>query len=276
MTRFADAGVRGSDGQAARVAVITFDEPEFEPSFAGTANAGKEPFSWLFFTGRCRFSHIRRNLLRRGNRMRGAAYLAAAVVYSLRSLLFRSETVFEALARQGVRATFFGVFALIDDPRSRSTYLPAFRAILDAGHELALHGYRHGPLSEADLERSLQLAREHLGAELTTYSSPFGDDRIETLRLLERAGFAGMRVWDRALLQGDSPVRRFAYGYRLNGMDVSGDEPVVLNLHSGDCYPWGLGRVKRTIARLRRRGYRFMTFAELCEGWPARQDAQAA
>jgi hypothetical protein len=48
---------------------------------------------------------------------------------------------------------------------------------------------------------------------------------------------------------------------------VAGDEPVVvINLHSGDCYPWGLRRVKRTLRRLKERGYRFTTFGSLCEG----------
>ena len=41
-----------------RLAVITFDEPEFAPSYVGTVNEGKAIFAWLFFTGRCDFQML--------------------------------------------------------------------------------------------------------------------------------------------------------------------------------------------------------------------------
>lgn len=258
------------------LAVLTFDEPEFEPSYAGTANEGKSVFAWLFFTGRCRLSHVSLKVLRSDGLLRGAAYLMAAVYFSARSLFWRSETVFDLLARLRAPATFFGVFSLIDAPGSRETYLPIFRAILEHGHELGLHGYRHGPLSEGDLERSRALAREQLGVALNTYSSPFGDDRLETLKLIEREGFLGMRVWDADLLAYDSSVRRFPYDYQLERAAESQSPVVVLNLHSGDCYPWGFRRVKRALTRLKKRGYRFITFAELCATTPADIAAAAA
>lgn len=271
-----EAGVGEGRLSARRVAVITFDEPEFEPSFVNTQNEGKSIFAWLFFTGRCRFSHLSLRPLRRGNLVRGSAYLCAGVVFALRSLVFRSETGFEALSRVGARATFFGIFSLIADAASRQTYLPVFRAILAEGHDLGLHGYHHGPLSQADLDLCQALAREHLGLELTTYSSPFGDDRLETLQLLERAGFIGMRIWDAAFLEYESPVRRFTYGFRLEQALASGAPVLVLNLHSGDCYPWGFRRVKRIIAALKRRGYQFMTFEELCRTYPQTAGAEPA
>lgn len=246
----------------ARIAALTFDEPEFEPSYLGTANAGKSPFAWVFFTGRCKFSDVRIGVLRHG--LRGAVYLAAAVVLAARSLISRSETIFDALDREGVRATFFGVFSLIDADADSAKYLPVFRAILARGHELGLHGYRHAPLSPADLDRSLALARERLGAELSTYSSPFGDDRPETADLLERRGFKGMRVWDANMPAGDREMRLVPYDHDLDRITRSRAPVVVINLHSGDCYPWGLRRVKRAIAQLKQEGYCFMTFGELC------------
>lgn len=247
-----------------RLAIVTFDEPEFEPSYAGTRNEGASIFAWLFFTGRCRFSDLDPRILRSRGPVAGLALLASGFLYALRSRFARCRTVFDVLRREDVKATFFGVFDLLDDPARRNRYLPIFKEILAHGHELGLHGYRHAPLTEPDLERALALAREHLGVDLATYSSPFGDDRCGTLALLEAHGFIGMRVWDRALLDVASPVRRLPYEYRL-AKAVRSDEPiVVVNLHSGDCYPRGLGRLGKAISTLKLRGHRFATFREAC------------
>lgn len=253
---------QGASGD--RIAVVTFDEPELETSYAGTPNEGWSIFAWLFFTGRCGFSQLDPRMLqpRVG---RGVAGLAMASFYAARSRFAACETIFEFLRRENVPATFFGVFSLLDEGPARERRAPLFRRILDEGHELGLHGYRHGPLTELDLVRSQSLARRHLGVSLATYSSPFGDDREETLRLLERYGFVGMRVWDRRLLDLDSPVKRFAYDYSLATVRRTEAPVVVLNLHSLDCYPWGFGKVKRTIRSLKARGYRFRTFRALCE-----------
>ena len=253
-----------TDAEPQRIAVLTFDEPEFEPSYAGTPNEGWSVFAWLFFTGRCRFSQISLRMLR-PRIGRGLAGLAMAVLHAVRSRFARAETVFEFLRREDVPATFFGVMRLLDRSRAHDSYFRLFRRILSEGHELGLHGYRHGPLTELDLLRSQTLARRRLGVSLTTYSSPFGEDRVETLRLLERYGFVGMRVWDRSLLIPDSPVKRFAYDHSLAKVAASSAPVVVVNLHSLDCYPWGFRKVKRTVRTLKARGYTFMTFRALCE-----------
>lgn len=246
-----------------RIAVVTFDEPEFEPSYVGTSAEGASIFAWLFFTGHCRLSSTTLRLLR-ANPIKGLARLTAALYYSLRSLISPSETIFEFLRREEIPATFFGIFGLLDEPDSHHLYLPLFRRILSEGHELGLHGYRHGPLTAEDLQRSLALAVDRLDAALTTYSSPFGDDRVETLRLLEAHGFSGMRVWNRTFLDRDSPIRRFAYDHSLSDLASCDETLVVLNLHSGDFYPWGFSKVRGAIRTLRRRGYRFTTFGALC------------
>ncbi|HSV03172.1 MAG TPA: polysaccharide deacetylase family protein [Phenylobacterium sp.] len=248
-----------------RIAVLTFDEPEFELSYAGTPNEGWSLFSWLFFTGRGSLSQLDVRMLRR-RPARGLAGLAIGALQAARSSVAPVETIFDFLRRENLPATFFGIFGLLDDGSARDLYLPLFRRILAEGHELGLHGYRHRPLDELDLLRSQSLARRHLGVTLATYSSPFGDDRLQTLRLLERYGFVGMRVWDRSLLAIESPVKRVAYDYSLGAVTAAATPIVVVNLHSLDCYPWGFARVKRTVRALKAQGYRFTTFRALCEG----------
>lgn len=258
------AAMTGQPAATGKVAVITFDEPEFELSYAGTPNEGWSIFAWLFFTGRCSIGQLDLRMLR-PRPLRGAAGLAIGALQAARSAFAPADTVFDFLRREQLPATFFGVFGLLDDPASLDQHLPIFERILAEGHELGLHGYRHRPLSELDLARSLSLASRRLGATLTTYSSPFGDDRLETLRLLERYGFTGMRVWDRGLLDVDSSVQRFAYDYALDVVREATAPIVIVNLHSLDFYPWGFAKVRRTIRSLKARGYRFSTFKALCE-----------
>ena len=246
-----------------RIAVITFDEPEFAPSYVGTVNEGRAIFAWLFFTGRCRFSHIDLAIFRRRNPITSLIFILMGLYFATKSIFFKTETVFDNLLKENIPATFYGVFELIEGPE-RETYLPIFREILSRGHELGLHGYRHGPLTDDELKRSLKLAKQQLGVELETYSSPFGDDRVETLELLERHGFLGMRVWDRKFLNLTSPVRRHAYDYSQAKVLASDEDVIIINLHSGDYYPRGFSRVKETIRRLKARGYKFLTFRDLC------------
>jgi len=75
--------------------------------------------------------------------------------------------------------------------------------ILDAGHEVALHGYTHrspAALSRAEEEDELVRARavlEGLGAELQGYRSPSWEFSEHTVGLLAEHG---LRTWAQALL----------------------------------------------------------------------------
>lgn len=93
------------------------------------------------------------------------------------------------LAKHRVRATFFVV------GRNAELYPDRIAAILDGGHEIAVHGYTHTPparLSPDEEEAELIKARtllEAAGATITGYRSPAWEVSPVTLDLLEKHGF---------------------------------------------------------------------------------------
>jgi peptidoglycan-N-acetylglucosamine deacetylase len=97
--------------------------------------------------------------------------------------------ILELLERRGLPATFFvpGMVA--------ERYPDRVRAIVDAGHELAVHGYTHtspSKLSAADEEAELRRALEVLRGftdRVVGYRSPSWDFSQHTLGLLDRLGF---------------------------------------------------------------------------------------
>lgn len=98
--------------------------------------------------------------------------------------------ILEVLARHDVRATFFVPGRVAERHPER------VREIVEAGHELGHHGYRHVAPAELDPEEEegeLVRGREALagfGAEVTGYRAPDWDLSRRSLELLELHGFA--------------------------------------------------------------------------------------
>ncbi|MDT0268840.1 polysaccharide deacetylase [Streptomyces sp. DSM 44915] len=97
----------------------------------------------------------------------------------------------EVLGRYGVAATFFV------PGRVAERYPEAVRAVLDAGHEVAHHGYTHrAPASltaqeeEEELARGIAVLRETHGVTVRGYRAPSWDVSVRTVELLQRYGLA--------------------------------------------------------------------------------------
>ncbi len=97
--------------------------------------------------------------------------------------------ILDVLAKHEVKATFFVV------GRNVELYPDRVAAILEGGHELAVHGYTHTPparLSPEAEEEELLKARallEATGGTITGYRSPSWDVSPVTLDLLQKHGF---------------------------------------------------------------------------------------
>ena len=98
--------------------------------------------------------------------------------------------ILEALDRFQVKATFFapGIFA--------ETYPEQLKEIAEAGHEIALHGYRHedfGGLSKEQqqsvLNRGAKAIEQTIGRMPVGFRLPEGGCTEETLTLIQQAGF---------------------------------------------------------------------------------------
>ena len=111
--------------------------------------------------------------------------------------------ILRLLERQGVRATFFVPGFTAD------CWPDTVRAIRDAGHEIAHHGYLHEPMQgitaeqeAAYLDRGLE-ALDRLGITPTGYRAPWWELNWHSPDLLTERGFR----YDSSLLDGDLPYR---------------------------------------------------------------------
>jgi len=104
--------------------------------------------------------------------------------------------ILEVLARHQVSATFFVTGWSIE------AYPAMCEAILDAGHEIAHHGYLHLRPDTADtqtlhdeMDRGLEAMNTVLGLTPTGYRAPWGESTIELLELLQNRGIRYSSSW---------------------------------------------------------------------------------
>jgi peptidoglycan/xylan/chitin deacetylase (PgdA/CDA1 family) len=144
-----------------------------------------------------------------------------------------TPAVLEALARGGAYATFFLVGEQV-------VQRPALaREIVDAGHEVAVHGYRHSLLLRrrvrelaADLDRALAVIADATGVAPVLYRPPYGVFSSGALAHVRERGWRPLlwstwgRDWERRAT-AQSIARRATSGLR------PGD---VVLLHDSDAY----------------------------------------
>jgi len=157
-----------------------------------------------------------------------------------------TPAVLEALAAAGARATFF----LVGEQVAARPALA--RAIADAGHEIALHGYRHVLLLRrrvrslaTDLDRAVAAIEDATQRTPTLYRAPYGVFSSGALALARARGLTPMlwsrwgRDWERRATP-PSIARRATRSLR------PGD---VVLLHDSDAYS-SAGSWARTAAAL--------------------------
>ena len=157
-----------------------------------------------------------------------------------------TPAVLDALARYGVRATFF----LVGEQVMRNPSLAG--EIVAAGHEVALHGYAHTLLLrrtpgglERDLDRALAVIESATGIVPTSYRPPYGVFSAAGLALCRRRGWDPVlwSRWGRDWGAHETPeaiARRAGEGLR------AGD---IVLLHDADDYS-APGSWQRTVAAL--------------------------
>lgn len=115
------------------------------------------------------------------------------------------------LERHGVTATFFvpGYTA--------ERYPRVVRDIVEAGHEVAHHGYLHEPLADVDaeteagyLDRGLETLERVAGVRPVGYRAPMWEPTWNTPRLLAERGF----LYDSSLMDADVPYELTVSGVR--------------------------------------------------------------
>ena len=126
--------------------------------------------------------------------------------------------ILRLLAERGIRATFFvpGYTA--------ERHPDAIRAVRDAGHEIAHHGYLHELLTGASeaaereyLERGLDALDRVAGVRPAGYRAPWWETTDRTLDLLVEYGFR----FDSSLFDADLPYVRHLAGGPITEIPVS-------------------------------------------------------
>jgi peptidoglycan-N-acetylglucosamine deacetylase len=162
-----------------------------------------------------------------------------------------------ALARFGARGTFFLVGEAC---RERPDLV---RAIADAGHELAGHGYTHRPfptLSEAELAEELErthalLPRPASGRRLVR--PPYGAVNVSSFLTCARRGFTTV-LW--SMNSGDWRAREARQVARTFEEQPPRPGDIVL-LHEGQS--WTLDALTTVLDKLRKAGHELVTVGEL-------------
>ena len=157
-----------------------------------------------------------------------------------------TPAVLEVLARAGARATFF----LVGEQVAR--YPSVAAEIAAAGHEIAIHGYRHVLLLRraptalrADFVRARDVIASATGTEPTLYRPPYGVFSGPALQIVRELGWRTLlwSRWGRDWGRRATPEKIAARASRsLTGGDV------VL-LHDADHYS-SVGSWRRTVAAL--------------------------
>jgi peptidoglycan/xylan/chitin deacetylase (PgdA/CDA1 family) len=157
-----------------------------------------------------------------------------------------TPAVLEALDRAGAPATFFLVGEQVERNRSLAAEIAA------AGHEVALHGYRHRlqlrctPAALADdLNRACAAIEDGLGQEPTWYRPPYGVFSLYSLDLVRRRGRRPI-LWSRWGRDWGARETPEAIALRAASRLVAGD---VVLLHDADHYS-SPGSWRRTAAAL--------------------------
>ncbi|MFJ8932229.1 polysaccharide deacetylase [Streptomyces sp. NPDC102364] len=144
----------------------------------------------------------------------------------------------------GVPATFFAPAWVVEH------WPEACRRIVERGHEVAHHGYRHECYYDltvdeqhAVITRSQRVFRDVLGVEANGFRSPSGDWHPETPRILREHGFR----YSSSMRGDDRPYRHTLDGATTDLVEIPArwdmDDYAFLAYHRNPDYPSGQDRI---------------------------------
>jgi peptidoglycan-N-acetylglucosamine deacetylase len=169
----------------------------------------------------------------------------------------------ETLAARGVRATFFVI------GRRAQAHPRAVRAVVEAGHEVASHGWSHtslwlcGPRRTADeVLRAHQLLGELTGRAPRFFRPPWGMVNAALFGVLRRAGLSCV-LWS---IQPEGLRARPASAQARHVL-ARAHPGAIVDLHDADGLPGAPERLAEALPAmidgLRDRGYALTTVGEL-------------
>lgn len=184
--------------------------------------------------------------------------------------------VLETLARYEAKATFFVI------GRKAAQAPEVMRAIVDAGHELGIHGYAHSRLTafrseafiDADLRRARDAISPYVNGKILWFRPPVGH---VTLRIGKLAKQHGLKIvcWTVRALDGLPGVDPDKVAKRVCRNLEDGGIVALHDAHERKHgTPAGVLALEEILEYIRSRGWRAVTLLELLQGAdPPRTDA---
>ena len=173
--------------------------------------------------------------------------------------------VLEALRDRGYRATFFVI------ARKAEQHPELVRAMVEAGHELGLHGYSHDRLTAwrapsrimADIRQAQDVVERLIGQRVFWYRPPIGHVSPRTAVAVRNANVE-LVTWSVRCLDGlrrASPIRIAARVERKL------HDGAIIMLHDaserGDFVPAGVNAIDTILDSIAKRGFTSVTLSEL-------------
>jgi peptidoglycan/xylan/chitin deacetylase (PgdA/CDA1 family) len=174
----------------------------------------------------------------------------------------------EVLARHHIKATFFFLGERIQTMRQ------VVRKVAAAGHQVAIHGYRHRPFPlehshdlEQQLERTRMMIADMCGCdplEICDVRPPFGVFTPNTLRLLQRWHYRPV-MWSVVPLHWTQSARR-----SIEQVMQQTRRGAIIVLHEGQPdSPPVAELTDRIVGKLRATGFTFVTIEHM---WQVRDE----
>ncbi|HMA91083.1 MAG TPA: polysaccharide deacetylase family protein [Polyangiaceae bacterium] len=176
--------------------------------------------------------------------------------------------VLEILAQHGAKATFFVI------GRKAEQAPELVRAIVDAGHELGLHGYTHSRLTafrsesfiQSDLTRARQVLAPHVQAEIRWFRPPIGHVTVRVGRVAKRMGL-NIVCWTVRGLDGLPGVAPARVVKRVRGRLKDGGIVALHDAHERkQGVPAGVAALESILQQIEHEGWRAGTLTELLQG----------
>ncbi len=176
-----------------------------------------------------------------------------------------TPVILEALSKRGYRATFFLI------GRKAAAHPDLVRTIVEAGHELGIHGYAHDRMTAwhapariaADISKAQALLLRLVGKHIFWYRPPIGHVSPRTAVAVRKSDVE-LVTWSVRCLDG---LRRSSPKRVLACVERKLHDGAIIMLHDAaersDFVPAGVVAIEAILDVIAKRGYASVTLSEL-------------
>lgn len=170
-----------------------------------------------------------------------------------------TPSILDTLKQNNIKATFF-----IMGPWSQK-YPDVAKRIMDDGHEIASHGYRHqnyGDMTKEwvkeDIEKSHALIKEVTGVDASLIRPPNGHYSQQSLKVTEEMGYKTI-IWNIDSLDWKNPGRDVIVERVMKRLKPGG----IILMHASDTPVQTAEALPILLEKIKAQGYEIVTVGQL-------------